>query len=47
MMADAIETVGLASHGCCHGIAADVGTGGARKCRTWSRLLHTGQSDAS
>jgi len=47
MMADGSETVSFASRGRGQGVPGAAGATGARKCRTWSRLRHTGQSDAS
>jgi hypothetical protein len=46
-IAETIETVGTASRGCGNGVVVGVGAAGARKCRVWSKLRHTGQSDAS
>jgi len=47
MVTDATDTDTFTSRTCGHGVAAGTGAGGARKCRTWTRLRHTGQSDAS
>src|SRR5947209_1129394 len=47
MVTDATETDTFTSRTCGHGVAAGTEARGLRKCRTWSRLRHTGQSDAS
>jgi hypothetical protein len=46
-VAEAIVTAATASCGSRNGVDVGVGAGGARKCRAWSKLRHTGQSDAS
>src|SRR5579862_9631775 len=47
MTMDAIANVTIISRSWGDGGAAGAGAGGVRKCRTWSRLRHTGQSVAS
>jgi len=47
MVPEATGTVTFTSRTCGHAVAAGAGAGGARKCRTCSRLRQTGQSDAS